>query len=98
MFLSLLVLQLIARSGGGVGVTKLHNASLDGGFSFSKHKIKTALKDLQSVGAIHRVGNVYYLCVLGLNLHNADILAADDKCVHVDMHSTSNAAYQKKLV
>lgn len=73
MFHSLLILQAMAAIGGvGVSMTNIDKWLGDNGYAISRYRMRAILKDLQSVGAIGRNKNHFFLRLLGANLSVAD--------------------------
>ena len=73
MFNSLLILQALAANGGaGVSMTAIDKWLGDNGYAISRYRMRAVLKDLQSVGAIGRNKNHFFLRLLGANISVAD--------------------------
>lgn len=97
MLISFVVLGILANGGSGVGLKKVYSMSMNEGFSYSKYRIGSTLKDLCSIGAIVKVGTGYCLTLLGANLVAADICAANGyEVIAEDNFRMSMPAYHKE--
>lgn len=97
MFIYLFVLQALAEADGGAGLSKLHEKVEAMGYSISLYKLRKVLSELRDVGAIARVGNVFFLRVLGANIAVSDKMAAYNwPVIEQDTDRIKMPVYQKE--
>lgn len=97
MLISFVVLGLLANGGSGAGASKLYGMARLEGFSYSKYRITSTLKDLASIGAVIKVGSGYCLTLLGANLVAADISTANGyEVIAEDNFRMSMPSYHKE--
>lgn len=97
MFKGLLVLYIMAKHDSGVGLSRIIEMCELEGYFYSKYVMRNILKELCSIGALHRVKNHYVMTLLGANLSVADTAASQGYGVGMTENLDYMPVYQKGL-
>lgn len=97
MFQGLLVLSVMSKHDSGVGLSRIIECCKEAGHDYSRYKMRQILKELVSVGVLHRVRNHYVMTLLGANLSVADDAAASGHFLAFSENGDYMPCYQKEL-
>jgi len=97
MFDGLLVLSIMAKHDSGVGLSRIIECCNEAGYQYSKYKMRSILKELVRVGAMHRVRNHYVMTLLGANISVADGAASSGYGVGFTDTLEYMPVYQKEI-